>query len=105
MTNAKRLSDAGVAIAVGTDAGNPGTLHGPSIYREMELLQQAGLQPIEVLIAATRTASMAMGRQDEVGTIQAGKAADLVALSADPTIDIRNVRRIRWVMKGGALVR
>ncbi len=103
--NAKRLHDAGVAITVGTDAGNPGTLHGPSIDREMELLQEAGLDPMDVLVAATKIGARAMGREQELGTVEEGKFADLIALDADPTQDIANVRRVRWVMKGGAMVR
>ena len=105
MENAKRLHEAGVTIAVGTDAGNPGTFHGPSIYREMALLQEAGLSPKHVLVAATRNAALAMGRQHDVGTLTAGKVADLLAITADPTADIRNVQRIRWVMKGGVVLR
>jgi imidazolonepropionase-like amidohydrolase len=69
------------------------------------LLQEAGLSPRDVLVAATRNAALAMGRQEEVGTIKAGKAADLLAITADPTADIRNVQRIRWVMKGGVVLR
>lgn len=103
--NAKRLHDAGVAVAVGTDAGNPGTLHGPSIYREMEQLQQAGLAPMDVLVAATRIGARAMGREAELGTIAEGKLADLVLVDADPTTDIANLRRVRWVMKGGVILR
>ncbi len=102
--NAKRLHDAGVAITVGTDAGNPGTLHGPSIYREMELLQDAGLAPMDVLVAATKIGARAMGREEELGTVEEGKFADLVLLDADPTQDIANARRVRWVMKGGVIV-
>jgi imidazolonepropionase-like amidohydrolase len=101
--NAKLLHDAGVAVTVGTDAGNPGTLHGPSIYREMELLQQAGLAPTDVLVAATKIGARAMGREHELGTVEEGKFADLVLLDADPTQDIANARRVRWVMKGGAI--
>jgi imidazolonepropionase-like amidohydrolase len=104
LQNAKRLHDAGVAIAVGTDAGNPGTLHGPSIYREMELLQEAGLAPMDVLVAATKIGARAMGREHELGTVEEGKLADLVLLDADPTQDIANARRVRWVMKGGVKV-
>jgi imidazolonepropionase-like amidohydrolase len=103
LQNAKRLHDAGVAIAVGTDAGNPGTLHGPSIYREMELLQEAGLSPMDVLVAATKIGARAMGREHELGTVEEGKLADLVLLDADPTQDIANARRVRWVMKGGVI--
>jgi imidazolonepropionase-like amidohydrolase len=101
--NAKRVQAAGITLAVGTDAGNPGTLHGPAIYRELQLLAEAGLTPMEILVAATRNAARAMGRQAEVGTVEAGKAADLVALDADPLADVGNVQRIRWVMKGGVL--
>jgi imidazolonepropionase-like amidohydrolase len=99
--NVKRLSEAGISIAVGTDAGNPGTFHGPSIYRELEILQEAGLSPMQVLVAATRTAADAMGRADSVGTLERGKYADLLVLDADPTADVRNVQRLRLVMKGG----
>lgn len=101
MQNAKRAHDAGVLVAVGTDAGNPGTFHGPSIYREMELLQEAGLAPMDVLVAATRTAAQALGRANDLGTVEPGKKADLVILEADPTADIRNVRRVSAVVRGG----
>jgi imidazolonepropionase-like amidohydrolase len=99
--NVKRLSDAGVSIAVGTDAGNPGTFHGPSMYRELEILQEAGLTPMQALVASTRTAADAMGRADSVGTLERGKFADLLVLEADPAADVRNVQRLRLVMKGG----
>jgi imidazolonepropionase-like amidohydrolase len=101
MDNTRRLAEAGVPLAMGTDAGNPGTLHGPSVYREMELMVEAGLSPMAVLVASTRTGAAALGRDADVGTIEAGKAADMVALRADPTVDIRNVQQVVWVMKGG----
>jgi imidazolonepropionase-like amidohydrolase len=103
MANAKRLADAGVVVAVGTDAGNPGTFHGPSIYSELEILQRAGLTPMQILVAATRNAAEAMGRADRVGTLQQGKVADLLLLDADPLADVRNLQRIRLVMKGGVV--
>jgi imidazolonepropionase-like amidohydrolase len=102
--NAKRVQDAGITLAAGTDAGNPGTLPGPSIYRELQLLAEAGLSPMEVLMAATRNAARAMGREGTVGTVEAGKAADFVALDADPLADVRNYQRVRWVMKGGVVL-
>jgi imidazolonepropionase-like amidohydrolase len=103
--NAKRVHDAGITVAVGTDAGNPGTFHGPAIYREVELLQQAGFTPAEVLVAATRNGARALGRESDLGTLEAGKFADLLLLRADPTADIRNFRAVYLVMKGGVAAR
>jgi imidazolonepropionase-like amidohydrolase len=101
--NVRRMREAGIPMAVGTDAGNPGTAHGPSIYREMEALQSTGMTAAEVLASATVIAARAMGRASDVGAIEPGKLADLVVLDADPLADIANVRRVRLVMKGGAL--
>ncbi len=101
--NVRRMRDAGIPIAVGTDAGNPGTAHGPSLYREMEALQSAGMSAADVFTSATIVAARAMGRADAVGTLEAGKLADLIVLDANPLADIANARRIRLVMKGGAL--
>lgn len=101
--NVDRLRRAGIPMAVGTDAGNPGTPHGPSLYREMELLHAAGLSAGEVFTAATLGGARALGREHELGSVEAGKLADLVVFDGDPTVDVRNVRRVRWVMKAGAL--
>jgi len=101
--NVRRMRDAGIPIAVGTDAGNPGTAHGPSIYREMEALQSIGMPAADVLASATTVAARAMGRESELGTIRAGRLADLIVLDADPLADVANLRRVRLVMKGGAL--
>jgi imidazolonepropionase-like amidohydrolase len=99
----RRMHAAGIPIAAGTDAGNPGTAHGPSLYREMEALQSAGMTAADVFSSATIVAARAMGRAADVGTIEAGKLADLVVLDADPLADIANLRRVRLLMKGGAL--
>jgi imidazolonepropionase-like amidohydrolase len=92
---------AGIPIATGTDAGNPLTLHGPAIFAEMEAMQHAGMTPIEVLRASTRDAARAMGRGDELGTIEKGKSADLLVLDADPRRDIAACRKLRIVMRSG----
>lgn len=99
--NLKRLQQAGIVVAMGTDAGNPLTLHGPSVYAEMEAMQAAGMSPMEVLVASTRGGSLAMGREKGVGTIEKGKAADLLVLSADPTADIAAMRTVLHVARGG----
>jgi imidazolonepropionase-like amidohydrolase len=101
--NLKRVAAAGVPIAMGTDAGNPLTLHGPSVYAEMEAMQAAGLTPMQVLVAATRGSALAMGRQADLGTVEKGKAADLLVLAADPAADIANLRKLRYVVRGGAM--
>ncbi|HEX6911541.1 MAG TPA: amidohydrolase family protein [Longimicrobium sp.] len=98
--NLRRVHAAGIPVAMGTDAGNPLTLHGASVYNEMEAMAAAGLSPMDVLIASTRTAARAMGR-DDIGTLEAGKMADLVVLDADPLADVRNLRAVRLVARGG----
>jgi len=101
--NLKAVRDAGITIAMGTDAGNPLTLHGPSVYAEMEAMQAAGMTPMQVLVASTRSGAMAMRRLEETGTVEKGKRADLLVVGADPTEDIKNLRRIRYVIKGGVV--
>ncbi|MDQ6888039.1 MAG: amidohydrolase family protein [Gemmatimonadota bacterium] len=101
--NLLRMRSAGIAIATGTDAGNPGTAHGPSIYREMEAMQHAGLPPADVLASTTIVAARAMRRERDLGSLIAGKRADLVVLDGDPQSDIANTRLVRMVMRGGAL--
>jgi len=101
--NVRRMRTAGIPIAMGTDAGNPGTAPGPSVYREMEALQAAGMPAPEIFASATLIAARAMGREKDLGLLEAGHAADLVVWDADPTADIANARKVRWVMRGGAL--
>jgi imidazolonepropionase-like amidohydrolase len=104
LANLKRVQDAGITVALGTDAGNPGTLHGPSVYREMDLMRQAGLTPMQVLVDATRNAAQAMGRLHDLGTLEPGKAGDLVILRSDPLADVGNFRGVVAVVKGGVVV-
>jgi len=101
LANLKRVRDAGIPIAMGTDAGNPGTLHGPSVYAEMEAMQAAGLTPMEVLVASTRGGSRALLREKEIGTVEKGKLADLVVFAKDPLTDIANARTVKGVVRGG----
>jgi imidazolonepropionase-like amidohydrolase len=93
----KALHDAGVAIVAGTDEGIPGH----SVHREIELYVEAGLTPIEALQAATIVPARAMKMDGEVGTIERGKRADLVVLNANPLESIRNIRTVRWTIRGG----
>jgi imidazolonepropionase-like amidohydrolase len=94
-------SRAGVQLLAGTDAWGLGKyITGPSLHRELELLCESGLTPLEALRAATLTAARALRKESEMGTLKPGTFADLVILDADPLADIRNVRKIHLVMKG-----
>ena len=101
--NLRRVHEAGIPIAVSTDAGNPGTLHGISIYDEMEAMQRAGIPAEEILVMGTKIGARAMDRLPDFGTLEAGKMADLIVLDKDPTEDIENMRSITHVMRGGLL--
>ena len=90
-------------ILAGTDAPNPGTAHGASLHRELELLVSAGLTPIEALAAATSTPARLFGLLDR-GRIAPGLRADLVLVDGDPGRDIRATRAIVRVWRNGALV-
>jgi imidazolonepropionase-like amidohydrolase len=103
LRNLKVVQDAGVPIVMGTDAGNIGTVHGPSVFREMALMQQAGLTPLQVLRAATVGGARAAHREAAAGKIERGAPADLVLLNADPTVDIANASRIHRVFKAGKM--
>jgi imidazolonepropionase-like amidohydrolase len=101
--NLERLYAAGIPMAMGTDAGNPGTAHGPSIYAEMEAMQQAGMSPADVFASATIVAARAMAMDSAIGSVEPGKRADLVVFDADPTADIRNARQVRLVVHNGRI--
>jgi imidazolonepropionase-like amidohydrolase len=97
------VADAGIPVAMGTDAGNPLTLHGPAVYAEMEAMQAAGLTPMQVLTASTRGGALAMGREKDFGTVEKGKQADLLIVAADPAAGVANLRKVRFVVRGGVM--
>jgi imidazolonepropionase-like amidohydrolase len=103
LRNTKALSDAGVALAVGTDAGLLGVLHGPSILHEFQLMNRAGMTAREVLTAATLGGAKFLGREADLGGLSPGKLADMVVLNADPLADIRNASRMHMVVVGGRM--
>jgi imidazolonepropionase-like amidohydrolase len=99
--NLKRLSDAGVPIAMGTDTGPTGRFQGYFELMELEQMVSAGLTPRQALSAATRDAARCMKLDRDLGTIEPGKWADFVVLDANPLADVANVRRIASVWIAG----
>ena len=97
----RRAVEAGVKVAMGTDSGV--TPHGENL-RELELMAEGGMAPGDVLRAATAVAAELMGVDDDRGTIEAGKAADLVVLDGDPYVFDGFRERIRAVYQDGTLV-
>lgn len=104
LVNLKKLQDAGIPIAAGTDAGNPGAFHASSLYREFQLMKEAGLTSSQILAAATFQGARLMGREKVVGTLEPGKIADLVVLNSNPLADILNTLDISQVMRAGKLM-
>ena len=98
----RKLAAAGVHILAGTDAPNPGTAHGVSLHRELELLVAAGLSPVQALAAATSVPAESFGLQDR-GRIAPGRRADLLLVKGDPTTDITGMSRslLKSVRSGG----
>lgn len=101
--NLRRVHAAGGTITTATDAGNPLTLHGPSIFDEMEAMQAAGLAAAEVIVMSTRNGARAMGREGDFGTLEAEKLADLLVLAENPLLDVRAFRSRTHVMRAGKL--
>ena len=100
--NVKRLHDAGIPVAVGTDAGMPGTFHGYSTLRELQLLVLAGLTPLEAIAAGTSVSARALAVDGQRGTIAPGKLADLVLVEGRPDERIDDVFQTRRVFLGGS---
>ena len=103
LKNLKTLEDAGIPIAAGTDAGNIGTIHGPALFREFQLMKQAGLTNEQILRSATVTAAKAFGGTTgaKIGTIAPAQFADLVILNSNPLEDIAHASDIQMVIKNG----
>ncbi len=105
LPNLKTLEDAGITIAAGTDAGNIGTIHGPALFREFQLMKEAGLTNMQILQSATVNAAKLFGGDTgaHIGKIDNGYFADLVILKSNPVDDIANASEIDTVIKNGVV--
>ena len=105
LKNLKTLEDAGITIAAGTDAGNIGTIHGPALFREFQLMHEAGLTNMQILQCTTANAAKLFGGETGayIGKIDSGSFADLVILKSNPIDDIKNASDIDSVVKNGVL--
>ncbi|GAB5415247.1 MAG: amidohydrolase family protein [Congregibacter sp.] len=104
MTSVMRLHDAGVMLVAGTDAPYPGVTLGEGLHRELELLVEAGLTPLEAIQAATQNAAKLMGAEEEWGTLAAGRRADLLVIDGRPDEDISDTRKIDMVIQRGVIL-
>jgi imidazolonepropionase-like amidohydrolase len=104
MENLLTVWNAGITVVMGTDAGNIGTVHGPSVFREMDLMQRSGLTALQVLKSATVNGALTVAVPD-LGSVAAGKLADLVVLDADPLADLANLSRASYVLRDGRVFR
>jgi imidazolonepropionase-like amidohydrolase len=95
----RALHKAGIPIVAGTDQ----TVPGHSLHREIEIYVQAGFTPMEAIQAATTVPARVMGIEKEVGTVEAGKRADLIVIDGDPLADIRNTRNVELVIANGKM--
>jgi len=95
-----RAHRGGVRIAFGTDSGV--SSHGEN-GREFVYMVEAGMNEMEVLVAATTNAAELLGLSDEIGSLEPGKAADLIATERNPLVDITELQRVSFVMKAGVI--
>jgi hypothetical protein len=103
--NLKKLLDAGVTIATGTDAGNLGTQHATSYFDELAAMQAAGLNSWELLQASTINVARAVNQQKDWGSITKNKWANMVLLNANPLDSLVNWKKISLVINRGKLIR
>lgn len=101
--NILKAHQAGVVLAAGTDAGGPVgfNFQGYNLPWEVKLFVQAGMTPMDALVAATRNGARVIGVEDQLGTVEAGKLADILILTANPLDDIENIRKIETIVYKG----
>src|SRR2546426_10155625 len=102
--NVKKLMDAGVLLAAGTDAPYPGVFQGEAIHHELELLVEAGMAPLQALRTATYNPAQIMHAEQEWGSLQSGRVANLVIVAGNPAARISDTRKIETVILNGKIL-
>ena len=102
--NLMKMYEAGIMLVGGTDAPYPGVFQGEGIQRELELLVESGLTPLQAITIVTRNAALLLSKGNEWGTLEAGKLANILVLNARPDQDISNTRNIYQVMLNGKIL-
>lgn len=102
--NLKKIVDAGVTVATGTDAGNIGTQHAGSYFTELEAMQRAGLNMWQLITCSTINGAKAMGKENSWGSITIGKRANMILLTANPVQDLGNWRKLSAVINKGVVI-
>jgi imidazolonepropionase-like amidohydrolase len=101
--NLRRFVAAGGKVALGDDYGNPGTSLGMPIH-EMELMQTAGMTPMQIIVAATQHGAQVCNLEEELGTLEAGKTADILVVAGDPLQDIHALENVQLVVHNGIVI-
>ena len=104
MKSLKWVRNAGIPVVAGSDTGNFLTFPGVSLHREIELLVDSGLSPMEAISAATANAAKLLGTEDKIGTVEKGKLADIIIVDGNPTSNISDIRKVETVIKNGQIV-
>jgi imidazolonepropionase-like amidohydrolase len=102
--NVKKLRDAGVLLAAGTDAPYPGVFQGEGIHHELELLVASGFSPLQAIRTATYNAAQIMKADAEWGSVQTGRRANLLIVNGNPAEQISDTRKIETVIIGGKVL-
>ncbi len=101
----RQLRETGVRLMIGTDSGIPSMFHTDSTWREMALWVELGMPAMEVIQAATLWPARFLGVEDDLGTLTAGRLADVIAVGGDPLTNMAAMRDVRIVVKDGLRVR
>jgi len=103
-TNAQKLWSKGVLVVAGTDAPYPGDFQGEGVHRDLELLVEAGLTPLQAIQSATRNAARLMNAVDDWGTLEPGKLANVLVIDGRPDQNIRDTHNVEIVIKEGVVL-